>query len=88
MSAPLRGSQGATGTTRFPEVTAGRKRMPIHPPSKSGDRHSSEQNVPNGIHRATGGPMNGPSHYTKAEELAGHAESLIEAGHVDALATA
>jgi hypothetical protein len=32
--------------------------------------------------------MNGPSHYTKAEELAGHAESLIEAGDVDGLATA
>jgi hypothetical protein len=32
--------------------------------------------------------MDGPGYYTKAEELAGHAESLIEAGHVDALATA
>ena len=32
--------------------------------------------------------MDGPSHHTKAEELAGHAESLIEAGDVDGLATA
>ena len=31
--------------------------------------------------------MDGPGH-TKAEELAGHAESLIEAGHVAALADA
>jgi hypothetical protein len=32
--------------------------------------------------------MDGPSHYAKAEELAGHAESLIEAGDLDGLATA
>jgi hypothetical protein len=41
----------------------------ISPPPKSSNRHSSEQNVLNGIRRAMEESMTGPEHYLKAEEI-------------------